>query len=265
MSVAAYYSMMSKGSSLNANYLAYKSRVQADGGAVVDETVTNNVFEFLDNNSLRTDLKFAISKDAGNLITSSAIEKAYTLYQGVIGANLDFEQDTSLDRPSEDYDFDGVNSFLGSVSRINTVDSQNEFSFFFKTGTLGSITGGLRRILISMTQGVQFTGFYINSSGNLGTTIINSATSFQDRVFSTVIADNKSYMITCDVSKNIKLFVDGVLVETLTTTLTPAFRRSFWVGAFSGGFIQFFDGQLTDLYLFNSDQSSNASIIHSNL
>lgn len=262
MSALAYYARMAKGSALNPNYIAYKSRVEADGGAIVDETITNAKFQFLDDNSLLSDVAFMIDKDGGNTISSGLVSKAYDFGSN----NYDFIA-ASGQEPTEDYDFNET-ALLKNINPLSL--NTSAVTVFFKTGThatgrfdflMGDNTGvgGSSSPRLGLRWGENPNNVLILYTRNAGQSL--------RAYFSTVdFALNSSYMVVFRPSSSHLIYKNGVLQQTITSTSggnIAAIESIMNIGGWGNG-PQYAGDILTTTY-FNGDKSGDASIIHSNL
>lgn len=251
-----YRSLMNLG---NANYLAYKSRVLADGGAIIDDVATNSSFQTLDDLGALSSLILGISKDAGNKITSSKIEKAYSF---ALNGKYDCSQTDPSKRPTSDYDFAGVTNINADIS--NTVETTSStLSWFFRIGSTG-VLSGIQRLVYNGGDGPnQASNVFSNTSGNIGVVVGVSTINT-----TTALASNKSYLVVFNgTDGNIKVYVDGVLDSTTATSeVSGVLRERFTIAAYKGNqFGQDYNGEITSAYVWDSDQSGNAVSIHNNL
>ena len=267
-----YRSLINRG---NPNYLVYKNRVVSDGGIVVDEDVTNSRFQFLDDESILSNLIFSVSKDAGNLITSGDIEKAYNMGDSSFTVSSDGDWDmiqpTISFRPPSDYDFTNTNKWLESDFFIVTADLGNYAvcSWFFRAGTFGANT--FKRPLHNGGQSSNEASSVVFSSGVVGVQIALSAGGGLIVNSTTTLTANSTYLVCVDGDNNeFKVYKDGVLDSTTAigaSSFLIRLRRAFTLSAYIDNLFpaQAFDGVLPSAYLFNTNLSSQALAIHNNL
>jgi len=249
---------------LNPEFSAYKNRVVSDGGAIVDEGVTIGVFETLIDIGSLDSLILGISKDAGNKITSSKIETAYSL---VLDGKYDCSQTDPAKRPTSDYDFAGVTSLDANINN-SIVYISDTFSWFFRIGDAGVLSGAQRLIYNGGDGPNQASNVYCND-GDIELAIEKSDGVPVTVSTTTVISNNKSYLVVFNgTNGNVKIYVDGVLDSTTTTSVPTdgQLRNGFTIAAYIlNGFGQDFNGELTSAYVWDSDESANSVSIHNNL
>jgi len=245
---------------LNPEFPAYKNRVVSDGGAIVDEGVTIGVFETLIDIGSLDSLILGISKDAGNKITSSKIETAYSL---VLDGKYDCSQTDPAKRPTSNYDFAGVTNLNVDISNIAET-TPSTLSWFFRIGSTG-VLSGIQRLIYNGGDGPnQGSNVLSNVSGNIA--VVSGIASVINTT--TALVSNKSYLVVFNgTAGNIKVYIDGVLDSTTTTLETSGvLRERFTIAAYRvNQFGQDFNGELTSAYVWDSDESGNAVSIHNNL
>lgn len=167
-----------------------------------------------------------------------------------------------------------LNSNAISLTGTNPIEvnfdiSGNEFSLSFWINPDDQLSSGIRRVFTALDNDNNEI-FYVNTNKvasprstsvgirvNHNTPVVQGFTE-NNRNFGSAISIGWQYMTFTfsDANDNISLYTNGELVQTYTTTISPAFVKSFYIGTVGG-----YTGRIDEISVF--DRALNSAEIQS--
>ncbi len=179
-----------------ADTLAYQTRVETDGGEVVDMDYVNNWFQTIEDQGLGAATGFIGGPNMGVKKAGGIVEKLYNL----IDVSNDASQNGSSGRPADTTDLnagarvllgDGVNDVFGLDTQITVNAGSGTFLWWqvvnpdedgYWCGTTSSSQNGIRCLntTIQMRAGGTFSSFSIPSGGQIKESVMRSICIIRD-------------------------------------------------------------------------------------